>query len=282
MPDNQSFTQSFTVTVESRTGSVYIGCAGWNFSSLAQHNFPAQGTHLERYATVLSAVEINSSFYRPHRAATYARWRDSVPDRFRFSVKVPRSITHDLRLRNIDDELERFLDAVGNLDNKLGCLLVQLPPSLQYDPAVAEQFFFKLRSAVTADIVCEPRHITWFSMAASDMLAELKTSRVIADPPIVARPAAAPYSETVYIRLHGAPIIYRSAYPDDYLRRLAADIENHKTMGRRVWCIFDNTANGAAQPNALFLIGTHREKEMNPLILRDDPTEPSSHTSLPN
>jgi uncharacterized protein YecE (DUF72 family) len=282
MPRKKSNTQSFTGIDENSGSPAYIGCAGWSLSSQVQHHFPALGTHLERYASVYSAVEINSSFYRPHRAATYSRWRDSVPEMFRFSVKVPRSITHNLRLRNIDDELDRFLEAAGNLDCKLGCLLVQLPPSLHFEPAVAEQFFFKLQSSVAADIVCEPRHTSWFSAAASDMLAELKTSRVIADPPITLHQAAAPYSETVYIRLHGAPIIYHSSYSENYLASLAAEIENHKNMGRRVWCIFDNTANGAAQPNALFLMAALRANKIIPSILREDPIGPVSRIPLSN
>ena len=77
---------------------VYVGTAGWSLPREAQPHFPAEGTHLTRYAARLPAAEINSSFYRPHRPATYAKWAASVPPGFRFAVKVPRVITHERRL----------------------------------------------------------------------------------------------------------------------------------------------------------------------------------------
>lgn len=115
-----------------RASGIYIGCAGWSLSSAVAAAFPAAGSHLQRYAAVLPAVEINSSFYRPHRPATYARWRDSVPENFRFAVKMPRAISHEHGLRDAEEPLDRFLAEAGMLERKLGCLLLQLPPSLQF------------------------------------------------------------------------------------------------------------------------------------------------------
>ncbi|MES2534701.1 MAG: DUF72 domain-containing protein [Pseudomonadota bacterium] len=245
-------TLDFAPVAEHRVvAPIYIGCAGSGLPGPQQHRFPSEGTHLERYAKVFPAVEINSSFYRPHRPATYARWCDSVPDGFRFSLKIPRTITHDRKLQGIDEELRFFLEAAGNLGEKLGCLLVQLPPRLQYDPQVAEQFFGELRSLAQMEIVCEPRHLTWFSSEAAGTLAKWKVGRVVADPAIVAEPAPPIYEDTVYIRLHGSPVIYHSSYSDETLRGIAAELVHHQSMGRRVWCIFDNTASGAAIVNAL-------------------------------
>jgi uncharacterized protein YecE (DUF72 family) len=233
---------------------LFIGCAGWSLSAAVQKDFPVEGTHLERYARVLPAVEINSSFYRPHLPATYARWRDSVPDAFRFAVKVPKLITHELRLRNADEALDRFFGEAGNLREKLGCLLVQLPPKLAFDRAAASGFFDDLRRRTEVPVVCEPRHATWFSEEAAHTLAQSGTGFVRADPPAVRLPVPDVDAETVYIRLHGSPVIYRSAYPEEYLTRLHAEIEGILRAGKRVWCIFDNTADGAAQPNALSLL----------------------------
>jgi uncharacterized protein YecE (DUF72 family) len=230
-----------------------IGCAGWSVPSAAGEYFPAQGSHLERYAQALSAVEINTSFYRSHRPATYARWRDSVPDSFRFSVKIPKTITHELRLQKVDEHLAQFLDEVSNLQEKLGCLLVQLPPSLRYDASVAGRFFDKLRSATSVAVVCEPRHATWFSEEATRTLVRSEIAYVIADPQPVKQVVPATDAPVVYIRLHGSPVIYHSTYPEEYLERLSADIERRMHAGKPVWCIFDNTASGAAVPNALSL-----------------------------
>jgi uncharacterized protein YecE (DUF72 family) len=86
----------------------FIGTAGWSIPAIHAHAFPGSGTHLERYGAVLNAVEINSSFYRPHRQKTYARWAASVPEDFRFSVKLPRTITHHQRLIDFEADLARF------------------------------------------------------------------------------------------------------------------------------------------------------------------------------
>ncbi|WP_223645648.1 DUF72 domain-containing protein [Corallococcus sp. EGB] len=219
---------------------------------MAEH-FPTTGTHLERYARVLPAVEINSSFYRPHRPGTYARWRDSVPEAFRFAVKVPKVITHELRLRDAREPLERFLGEAGHLEAKLGCLLVQLPPSLPHEPGTARAFFQALRERTGVDIVCEPRHRSWATDEARRTLDDARIRYVRADPPAVEVPPV-PDAEVVYYRLHGSPKMYSSAYSQPYLETLAADIASHEQAGRRVWCIFDNTAEGAALPNALTLL----------------------------
>src|SRR6187455_1643415 len=105
---------------------IYVGVAGWPIPKPHAGLFPETGSHLQRYAARFNAVEINSSFYRPHRPATYARWAASVPPDFRFAVKVPREITHRRRLVEVDDLLERFPGEATHLGEKLGPLLVQL------------------------------------------------------------------------------------------------------------------------------------------------------------
>lgn len=236
-------------------GGVRIGCAGWSLPRAEQERFAAEGSHLERYASRFPAVEINSSFYRPHRPATYARWRDSVPESFRFSVKLPKAITHTLRLRDAAAPLAAFLVEAGSLGEKLGSLLAQLPPSLQFEAETARAFFATLTSLTSVPVACEPRHASWFTMEAGEVLAGYGVARVAADParvPEAARPGGAP--ESVYHRLHGSPRIYYSDYSAEYLDDLAARIRRDAEAGRDVWCIFDNTASGAATGNALDLL----------------------------
>src|SRR3712207_7960 len=124
---------------------IRIGTAGWSIPKEHAAPFPALGSHLERYAAVFNAVEINSSFYRPHRPATYERWAASVPQHFRFAVKVPKAVTHERRLKGAGDLLERFLAEVAGLGPKLGPLLVQLPPSLAYETGTSDLFLRELR-----------------------------------------------------------------------------------------------------------------------------------------
>src|ERR1043166_967559 len=118
-----------------------IGTAGWSIPKQHAGAFPAPGSHLERYGHRFNAVEINTSFHRPHRKATYERWAASVPANFRFAVKAPREITHERRLIGTTDALEAFLAQTEGLGGKRGPLLFQLPPSLTFDAATAETFF---------------------------------------------------------------------------------------------------------------------------------------------
>ncbi|WP_420472948.1 DUF72 domain-containing protein [Noviherbaspirillum sp. ST9] len=242
------------VRVHNEGNLVHVGCAGWSVPGAMHDQFPAAGSHLVRYASVLPAVEINTSFYRPHRPATYERWRESVPEGFRFSAKVPKAITHEARLQGVDEALEKFIAEVRRLEHKLGCLLVQLPPSLQFDTQVACRFFRGVKALCDVPVVCEPRHLTWFTPAAADVLSGMGVGYVDADPPVGVIPGEAAGSEVVYLRMHGSPVIYHSAYPEEVIRKLHERIERSADAGRHIWCIFDNTASGAAMPNALSLL----------------------------
>ncbi|MGI4855818.1 MAG: DUF72 domain-containing protein [Janthinobacterium lividum] len=245
---------------------IRIGCAGWGLSANVAARFPAPGSHLERYAQVFSAVEINSSFYRPHQPKTYARWAASVPDAFRFSVKMPKRISHELTLRDTDAALGEFMQEVAALGEKLGCLLLQLPPSLALDEGAARKFFSLLRRLTAAPVVCEPRHATWFTEAGAATLQDAGVAWVRADPAPIAgvEPAGESGSDpgsdpggdpgTLYLRLHGSPEIYYSAYDEPFLDAVAARITDARKANADVWCIFDNTARGAAVPNALTLM----------------------------
>jgi len=232
-----------------------IGCAGWALPKPYQSEFPAAGTHLERYARRFTAVEINSSFYRPHQPATYARWADSVPADFQFAVKVPKAITHDQRLVATDVLLDVFLSEATALGHKLGCLLVQLPPSLAYDGPTAESFFTDVRARYDGAVALEPRHASWFTNEVETRLRTHRIARVAADPaPVPAAHEPAGWPELVYVRLHGSPRIYYSAYDDQHVDRLAERLRAAAARGSNIWCIFDNTALGAAVPNALGLM----------------------------
>ncbi len=232
---------------------IYIGCAGWSIPWEHAHAFPSEGSHLERYAQVFPAVEINSSFYRHHLPKTYARWAASTPEHFRFAVKVHRSITHHKRLRQ-PELLDAFLPPVLELGDKLGVLLLQLPPGLTFDPDVVARFFEALRARFQGLVTCEPRNASWFTPEAEAVMHEFYIARVAADPspaPHGFEPGGWP--GLVYVRLHGSPILYRSSYHPDFLQALAGNLRTWEEKGA-VWCIFNNTVEGAAIPNALTLL----------------------------
>lgn len=92
-----------------------VGCAGWSVGRDPDSAFTGEGNHLQRYAGRLNGVEINSSFYRPHQRKTYQRWAESVPEDFRFALKVPKRISHELRLLDAGAELDVFLEQCSGL-----------------------------------------------------------------------------------------------------------------------------------------------------------------------
>lgn len=230
----------------------FIGCAGWNLGREYWTAFAPEGTHLQRYASRLHGVEINSSFYRAHRQQTYARWADSVSPGFRFSVKVPKLMTHERRLQHCEQELEVFLAECSGLQDRLGCLLVQLPPSLMFDESVAEAFFIALRTRYAGDVVLEPRHESW--AGAGPLLMAYRIAQAAVDP-IRLRGDDEPqgWPGVKYWRLHGSPRIYYSHYDLPWLEKLAGTLRTAAADGVATWCIFDNTAGGAALGNALTL-----------------------------
>lgn len=232
---------------------IRVGTAGWATPRTVRDRFPAAGSGLGRYAGRFDCVEINTTFYRLHRASTYLGWAEGAPDGFRFAVKAPRTITHERRLAESEGLLDAFLAEIRLLGEKLGPLLVQLPPSAALDPAVADGFFRGLRERFDGAVACEPRHPTWFDGEAQALLSAHRIARVAADParvPAAAEPGGWP--RLAYWRLHGSPRMYYSAYGEAFLTALAARLR--ASDADETWCIFDNTTSGAAAADALILL----------------------------
>jgi uncharacterized protein YecE (DUF72 family) len=231
---------------------VRIGTAGWAIPLRDSSAFPAEGSGLERYAARFDCAEINSSFHRSHRAATWSRWAASVPEPFRFSCKLSKAITHQRRLVDCAEPLAAAVAEMRGLGPGLAVILVQLPPSLSFEAETAAAFFTALRGLWGGDIACEPRHASWLEPEADLLMAREGVARVAADPakdPRFAVPGGSP--DLAYWRWHGSPVIYRSSYDDGRLEALAHILA--ESQAKRVWCIFDNTASGAGTGDALKL-----------------------------
>jgi uncharacterized protein YecE (DUF72 family) len=232
---------------------VRVGTAGWSIPQAVAGELAGPGTHLERYARRFDAAEINSSFHRPHRETVYAKWAAATPDGFRFAAKLPKAITHDGRLLRARAPLDRFLDETAGLGAKRGPLLIQLPPSFAFEARRVGRFLALLRSRYDGSVVCEPRHPSWGGPAAEALLASHQVARVAADPapfPEAAVPGGWP--GLIYYRLHGSPRMYWSRYDPPRLRAWAEALRG-RPPGVEAWCLFDNTASGAALANALEL-----------------------------
>jgi uncharacterized protein YecE (DUF72 family) len=231
------------------SGRLFVGTAGWSIPRAFTAQCDGPGTHLERYARLFRSAEINSSFYRPHAPTTYAKWAACTPPGFQFAVKVPRLISHELALRRSRLPLQRFLAETAGLEEKRGPLLLQLPGSHAFDARAATRFFDVLRSCYDGTVVCEPRHASWVGARAESLLMRYQVARVAADParaPGLERPGGWP--GLVYYRLHGSPRTYWSRYDSVFIDALAAALGSLAAVD--AWCIFDNTASGAAIENA--------------------------------
>eukprot|EP00913_Durusdinium_trenchii_P031535 g29527.t1 len=215
-----------------------VATAAWSIPRPVAELFPREGSGLARYAAVFKGVEINSTFYRRHKPSTFARWADAVPEDFRFSVKIPKEISHDRAMKDIRPALSVFLEDIAPLGERRGPLLCQLPPSLAFDPAVMEEAFGTLRALDAGPVVIEPRHPSWAAREALGLLEEFSIDRVLADPAPV-WPLESFRSPSRYVRLHGKPKIYYSSYTAEDIRLFGGSVAADG------WCVFDNTASGA-------------------------------------
>lgn len=252
-----------------RSDKLHIGTAGWSLPKQHAPLFPVEGSHLERYAQRFNAVEVNTCFYRDHLEKTYTRWAAAVPEDFRFALKLSKKFTHEQRLDVRVEDLKAVLQGLLGLGAKLAVLLVQLPPSLEFDLSRAGRFFHGLRTNFSAPVALEPRHLSWATAEAAALLNEFSITRVNADPEPVPSQTK-DLSSLRYFRWHGSPEIYRSAYATESLDQLATQARRELKDGRSIWCIFDNTTFGHATENAL---------QLQTLI---NMTEPSLNLNLPN
>lgn len=233
----------------------YVGTAAWNIPKTFAHLFHKGDEPvfpiLKRYSNILNAVEINSTFYKDHQAKTFERWAQTVPQNFRFSVKLSKQFTHVQKLQISNTEVCSSISTIKSLGNKLGVLLIQLPPKLEFNHDVSTRFFDIIRSCYDGHVVLEPRHVTWVDSTALQLLNDFGISKVCADPercPIDT--SIHEWKNIKYYRLHGSPDIYKSTYEAHYIESVSQEIRSRKV---ETWCIFDNTTFGWATENAIAL-----------------------------
>ncbi|RYZ59221.1 MAG: DUF72 domain-containing protein [Proteobacteria bacterium] len=230
-----------------------IGTAAWAVPKALTESFSGEGSHLERYSQVLNAVEINTSFYRDHKADTYEKWAKATPDHFRFAVKLSKVFTHEDQLAVDPQQLQTVVEGIMRLGEKLAVILIQLPPKLAFHEVTVRRFFELLRSIYQGPIVLEPRHKTWVSPEALIVLKDFHVGKVMADP----EPCPAPIEfqkathDICYLRWHGSPVIYESRYEAESMEELKTRAKELSRDFKEVWIIFDNTTFAWATVNAL-------------------------------
>ena len=236
--------------------AVHIGTSGWSYRHwdgvLYPDGLPVEH-RLEHYVREFRTVELNASYYRWPTDAAFTSWRRRLPANFLLSVKAPGALTHAKRLYAPESWVARIRRAFVCLGPRAGVLLVQLPPSAQFDPARLAYF---LQCVPARMRVCvEFRHPSWHQDATFDLLQQHGAAYCVmsgAHLPCLLRATAA----FVYVRLHGPDHhrMYAGSYSDDDLRWWAGRVGEWQAMGRDVFVYFNNDGGGNAVRNARTLM----------------------------
>jgi uncharacterized protein YecE (DUF72 family) len=229
----------------------HVGTSGWQNAHWKGLFYPEDlptARWLSFYAQHFGTVEINVTFYRDVRQATLDRWYNTVPATFLFALKMPRFITHMKKLRADQVSIDRFLYSAESLGDKLGVVLIQLPPALKLDEALMKDFFSRLHP--NCKYAVEARNRTFIDDRFFSLLADHDIAWCIAD-----TAGRFPYHETLtasfaYIRLHGSQALYASDYTDTELQGWRDKI---RLWTRDTFVYFDNDAHGYAVKNGLTL-----------------------------
>jgi uncharacterized protein YecE (DUF72 family) len=230
---------------------IFLGTSGWQYRDWRGRFYPtglAQRRWLEHYADHFATVEVNNAFYRLPERDTFVQWRERTPADFVVGVKVSRYLTHIKRLREPAEPVARFLERATGLGDKLGPVLLQLPPSLRADPAALaatlELFGPDVKVAV------EPRHPSWWSDEVRAVLRARNAALCWADR--LSRPVT-PLWRTAdfgYLRMHEGRAQPRPRYGAAALRTWVGRIAAGYGDGAPVYVYFNNDPGGAAITDA--------------------------------
>ncbi|MBV9159060.1 MAG: DUF72 domain-containing protein [Candidatus Kaiserbacteria bacterium] len=244
-----------------KKGAIYVGTSGWMYKDWGAMFYPPslKKGHLAYLAGEFITVEINSSFYYLPLHSTFEKWREETPNDFIFAVKLSRYITHIKKLEGVTTELNRFLNRAKRLKEKLGVILIQLPPSLKYDEKLLEGFLAALKSACTKQkltprFALEPRHTSWMeTQNTKDVRTQLtRFKNICLVFPHSAKIASFPptdenvLSDFAYVRFHGPSEFAASRYGPRRLKPWADRIMKWHARGITTFVYFNNDIHGHA------------------------------------
>ena len=229
---------------------VRVGTSGWHYGHWAGPFYPPdlpKDKWLEFYAQHFDTVELNNTFYHLPKPQYLKRWHNLTPKNFLYAVKASRYITHIKKLKDVSEELTRFLDLAALLGRKLGPILYQLPPSLHKDIARLESFIELLPKSKIA--VFEFRHESWYCEDTYKLLGRFGVGFCIHDlsgnesPKVVT-------GDIIYVRFHGTTGRYSGCYSKSMLAKWAKWLKDHARDVRSIYVYFNNDACAYAVRNA--------------------------------
>lgn len=236
--------------VPAKIKTFYSGCSGL-YLPVARIQYPPefQGkSRLQYYSTLFNSIEVNSIFYKLPRPATIVNWAESVPDNFRFTFKLSKTVTHVKELEFAVKDVNDFVNTVENIGHKRGCILVQFPPSLKMEKLDQLQKLLEALGEATRDewrIAVEFRSSSWYEREVYELLNEFNITLVIHDIVASATPLTNIIGGFVYLRFHGPEPRYRGTYSDAFLQRYAGYILQWIKEGKEVYTYFNNTVGDA-------------------------------------
>ncbi|MEU9168124.1 DUF72 domain-containing protein [Streptomyces sp. NPDC048420] len=232
--------------------ALYVGTSGWQYKDWRDVLYPADvpvRLWLEEYAAHFPTVEINNAFYRLPTRENFERWRDRVPEDFVVAVKASRYLTHIKRLRDPQEPVERLMSHAEGLGDRLGPVLLQLPPTLRADAELLDRCLTCFPSSTR--VAVEPRHDSWWTPQVRKVLETRGAALCWAD--VRARPVA-PLWRTAdwgYVRFHEGRARAWPHYGRRSLETWAERIEATWPGNEDVYAYFNNDPNGAAVRNAV-------------------------------
>jgi uncharacterized protein YecE (DUF72 family) len=232
-------------------GDLFIGTSGYTYKDWRGIFYPKgvpQKEWLAFYAQHYNTVEINATFYRPFPQKVYERWRESTPPEFRFTLKGPRTITHQKKLRHMADDLQSFVENSSSLGEKLDAMLWQFPPSAKAGDLYDELNTFLSQLPTAVRQVFEFRHTSWFNDGIYRLLNQYHAGFVINDSSRFPAKEVTT-GDLMYVRFHGPKKLYASLYSLEELEKWAAKIKPHLN-NHDVYIYFNNDFGGRALQNA--------------------------------
>jgi uncharacterized protein YecE (DUF72 family) len=245
---------------------IHIGTSGWSYAHWRGSYYPpglASKNWLHHYSAQFSTTEINGSFYRLPTPETVLQWMEQVPEDFVFCPKMSRYLTHMKKLKDPEEPLERFFTLFEPMRERMGPVLLQLPPMLPFSYERTDYFFERLhKDYPDRDFVLEVRHPGWLEPDALSLLFRYGIGFVISQ-----SKEAFPYleittSKHVYLRFHGPEALYASPYTDEQLGYYAKRFGEWVREGREVWAFFNNDIHGYAPVDAQRLIDICRREKI--------------------
>ncbi|HWB28666.1 MAG TPA: DUF72 domain-containing protein [Chitinophagaceae bacterium] len=238
--------------------NIYIGTSGWSYKDWKGLFYPPELKSTEWltfFSNTFKITEINSSFYHLPLKKTVTGWVNKVPADFKFCPKISRYLTHIKRLKDAEEPLERFFSVFSPMKDKMGPVLVQLPPSLKFDSGLAQEFYKILHSKYNDySFALEARHESWLQKDSLKLMGDYDIAFVVAQ-----SGKGFPYAEVVtakniYVRFHGPKELYASSYSDSMLADFAGRFKKWHKAGHIIWAFFNNDYYGYAINNGLKLI----------------------------